>query len=37
VLWNDGSPDGYRLIDLGPQPAPAFPTLDDLDDLHVTT
>jgi hypothetical protein len=34
VLWNDGSPDGYRLLDLGPQPAPVFPTLD---DLNVTT
>jgi hypothetical protein len=30
VLWNDGGPDGYRLLDLGPQPAPVFPALDDL-------
>jgi hypothetical protein len=34
VLWDDGSPDGYPLLDLGPQPAPPSLTLD---DLHVTT
>jgi len=29
ALWDDGS-DGYRLLDLGPQPAPPGLTLDDL-------
>jgi hypothetical protein len=34
VLWDDGSPDGYPLLDLGPSPAPPSLTLD---DLRVTT
>jgi hypothetical protein len=29
ALWDDGGP-GYRLLDLGPQPAPPDLTLDDL-------
>jgi hypothetical protein len=32
VLWDDGSAEGYRWLDLGPQPAPPARGLD---DLHV--